>query len=113
MTIRDELIIRIVGLSLINDNNIIRNYELMQLSTIGKSIWSTMQVTPGSIMRNFRGLGLEFESYLSKRKNGMTFQEWIGQFPAYWFNHKSKTDYHLSKGFVKWLEDECKKLKEG
>ena len=133
MTIRDELIIRIVEDRLIDgtkclpsQKNVITNYQLMQLSFlferwVDNSVyaWSAneskkihfIRALPDSIMRNFRGLGLEFESYLSKRKNGMTFQEWIGQFPAYWFNHKSKTDYHLSKGFVKWLEDECKKLR--
>ena len=109
MTIRDELIIRIVGLSLINENNIIRNYELMQLSTIGKSIWSTMQVTPGSIMRNWRRLGDEYFGYtcqLMREKKDSTRMDL-----AYRFNHASRTDYHLSKGFIKWLEDECKKLR--
>ena len=136
MTIRDELIIRIVEDRLIDgtkclpsQKNVITNYQLMQLSFlferwVDNSVyaWSGneskkihfIRALPDSIMRNFRGLAEEYNDeaeYNFDVESGFCNRS-IYDRPdiAYHFNHASKTDYHLSKGFIKWLEDECKKI---
>jgi len=128
MTIRDELIIRIVEDRLIDgtkclpsQKNVITNYQLMQLSFlferwVDNSVyaWSAneskkihfIRALPGSIMRNWTEIAREYRNkYVMKRNSNRKL--------PYHFDHASRTDYHLSKGFVKWLGGEYKKLRRG
>jgi len=106
MTIRDELIIRIVEDRLI-DGGVITNYQIMGISFMcGILRDKTINALPGSIMRNWTEIAREYRNkYVMKRNSNRKL--------PYHFDHASRTDYHLSKGFVKWLGGEYKKLRRG
>jgi hypothetical protein len=74
---------------------------------------------PGSIMRNFRGLADEYNNYKIEKDVEENIDEivkgsdgnWQPSPTAYHFKHKTKTDYKLSKGFIKWLHNEHRKVR--
>jgi hypothetical protein len=95
-------------------NSVITNYDLIELSgpiqCPNCGMGSFINALPDSIMRNFRGLADEFSDYYWDRGLNINFPYKIC---AYYFSHQSKTDYVLSDGFIKWLQQEHRKIRGG